>query len=343
MNRIATLPASERSLVFKEAAARRNVAAPIMEKDFWVCWMLGLLFGHGEWGEVLLFKGGTALSKVYGLIGRFSEDIDLSVSPARLGIPEAEIDAAGTRKKREAWIQQLEESCRQWVSGQLQPALEHTITSVLGRPATGGAWLQFEIDKATRSPSLFFHYESPLPGGAEYIKRSLKLEFGSLTDQRPTGRHSVRPWLADFLAGDTGDMKCEVVALQAERAFWEKATILHAEYHRAPDSPMPTRYARHYSDVAAMAKSAEATRALRSADMLQRVAEWKQRFFARAWARYDLARRGTFRLVPPDFRHAELTRDYRAMRQMFLADTPPSFASVLADLGDLEARLNLPL
>jgi hypothetical protein len=71
--------------------------------------------------------------------------------------------------------------------------------------------------------------------------------------------------------------------------------------------------------------------------------DWKHRFFARAWARYDLARPGTFRLVPPDFRHAELARDYVAMRQMFLDDTPPSFARVLADLRDLEARINRSL
>lgn len=340
MNRIAACRAAERGLIFEETAARRNIAAPVVEKDFWVCWMLGLLFGHEEWGEVLLFKGGTALSKVYGLIGRFSEDIDLSISPAHLGIPEAEIEAADTRHKRDHWRQQLEQACRQWVVGELQPVLEQTIAAVLGRPSRGDAWLQFEIDKTTRSPSLLFHYASPLPAGSDYIERSVKLEFGSLTDQRPVGRHAVRPWLADTLIGDNDDMRCEVVALKVERAFWEKATILHAEYHRAPGSPAPGRYARHYSDVATMAKTAEATRALENPDMRRRVVDWKHRFFARAWARYDLARPGTFRLVPPDFRHAELARDYVAMRQMFLDDTPPSFARVLADLRDLEARIN---
>lgn len=340
MNRIATLPDAERGLIFEETATRQNIAAPIVEKDFWVCWMLGLLFGHAEWSEVLLFKGGTALSKVYGLIGRFSEDIDLSISPARLGISEAEVEAADTRNKRNDWMQHLEEACQQWVTEELQPALEQTIASVLGRPPKGNPWLQFEIDEATQSPTLLFQYASSLPVGTEYIKRSVKLEFGSLTDQRPSERHPVRPWLADVLIGENEDMQCEVVALQAERAFWEKATILHSEYHRAADSPVPGRYARHYSDVAAMAKTAEVTRALENAEMRRRVVEWKNRFFARAWARYDLAQPGTFRLVPPDFRRAELTRDYLAMRQMFLDDAPPSFERILADLTELEARIN---
>ncbi|MEX1116952.1 MAG: nucleotidyl transferase AbiEii/AbiGii toxin family protein [Akkermansiaceae bacterium] len=307
MNRIAILPDAERGLIFEETAARKNIAAPIVEKDFWVCWMLGLLFGHAEWSEALLFKGGTALSKVYGLIRRFSEDIDLSVSPSRLGFSEADVEAADTRNKRDDWMQHMEKACRQWVAGDLQPELEQAIVSVLGRSPKGSAWLQFEIDEAAHSPTLLFHYASSLPSVTEYIKRSVKLEFGSLTDQRPTERHTVRPWLADVLIGDNYDMQCEVVALQAERAFWEKATILHAEHHRAADSSTPGRYARHYSDVAAMAKADEVTRALGNASMRRRVVDWKHRFFARAWARYDLAQPGTFRLVPPDFRHAELT------------------------------------
>lgn len=340
MNRIATLPDAERAPFFEETATRRNIAAPIVEKDFWVCWMLALLFGHRKWGEILLFKGGTALSKVYGLIRRFSEDIDLGISPAELGISEAEVEAARSRHKRDDWMRSLEESCRQWVTDALQPELEQAIASVLGRPTKGNAWLEFEIDEAMHSPSLLFHYASSLPAGTEYVKRWVKLEFGSLTDQRPTERHAVRPWLVDVLIGDTADMQCEVVALQPERAFWEKATILHAEYHRTLDSPMPGRYARHYSDVAAMATTLAVTRALENVDMRRRVVDWKNRFFARAWARYDLAQHGTFRLVPPDSRRAELTRDYLAMRQMFLDDTPPSFDSVLAVLGDLEARIN---
>jgi hypothetical protein len=57
----------------------------------------------------------------------------------------------------------------------------------------------------------------------------VKLEFGSLTDRRPAGRHPAAPWIAEALPATFGDWRCEVVALQVERTFWEKATILHAE------------------------------------------------------------------------------------------------------------------
>lgn len=339
MNRVATLPEGDRGLVFEETSARQNIVAPIVEKDFWVCWMLGLLFGHRDWGEILLFKGGTALSKVYGLIRRFSEDIDLGISPALLGISEEEVEAANSRRKREEWMRELEAACGRWVAQELQPVLEQSIAEVLGPGHGGGPWLRFEIDQATRSPVLLFHYPSSLPAGAEYIRRWVKLEFGSLTDQRPTSRHPVRPWVAEVLPEEEFLLSCEVVALEAERAFWEKATILHAEYHRAESSPLPARYSRHYSDVAAMAGTALEQRALSQDQLRQRVVNWKSRFFSRSWARYELAVPGSFRLWPPEVRHAELETDYRAMRQMFL-DEPPSFADVLDALGELEARIN---
>jgi hypothetical protein len=80
-------------------------------------------------------------------------------------------------------------------------------------------------------------------------------------------------------------------------------------------------------------------RALAREDLRVRVAEWKSRFFPASWARYDLAKPGTFRLVPPDFRLAELGKDYRAMRPMFLTE-PPSFASIIEAVRELEMRIN---
>ena len=71
-----TLPADERHLYIEQARVRRNLSPVLLEKDFWVCWLLGLLFGS-EFAGSLVFKGGTSLSKVFSVIERFSEDIDL--------------------------------------------------------------------------------------------------------------------------------------------------------------------------------------------------------------------------------------------------------------------------
>jgi hypothetical protein len=233
----------------------------------------------------------------------------------------------------------LEVACGKWVEQQLQPQLEQDIRAVLGQRPGGQSWLEYQLDTATHSPVLLFYYPSVLAAGAGYIRRWVKLEFGSLTDQRPVGQHRVRPWLADILPAPLAQMSCDVVALEVERAFWEKATILHAEHHRDLKTPMPGHYSRHYADVAAMANRPETARALADDDLRARVVVWKARFFARSWARYDLAQPGTFRLAPPAARMAELARDYQEMRDMFLG-APPTFDAVLETLNRLEARIN---
>ena len=116
------------------------------------------------------------------------------------------------------------------------PMLEASILGVLGKNEQ--ARFEFLKDSQTNSPVILFHYPSSLPTGFDYIKRSVKLEFGSLTDQQPTGHHTIRPWIAEIFPTAFPDWQCEVIALEIERSFWEKATILHAEYHRPLDKPM---------------------------------------------------------------------------------------------------------
>jgi hypothetical protein len=103
--------------------------------------------------------------------------------------------------------------------------------------------------------------------------------------------------------------------IRAERTFWEKATILHHEAHRPADSALPARYSRHYYDLARMAASPVKDAALADTDLLAAVVAFKQRFYPRSWARYDLAARGTLRLVP-------------------------AFADIVARLRALEAEIN---
>lgn len=98
MNTIARMPARERSDLFAETAERKALAEAIIEKDFWVCWVLKQLFSIDAFNGRLLFKGGTSLSKIFHAINRFSEDIDLAVDYAAL----SRIDARGGKAMRDA-------------------------------------------------------------------------------------------------------------------------------------------------------------------------------------------------------------------------------------------------
>jgi hypothetical protein len=324
----------ERHLHIEQTAIQRNLSPVLVEKDFWVCWLLAVLF-DSQFSSWLVFKGGTSLSKVFGVIDRFSEDIDLSVAPEFLRLP----DPGTTRNQINKWMKSAEAACALAVEKELAPALESVVESVLGR--RDGLWFDFMTDSTTHSPILLFNYPSTQPPGFEYLRRTVKLEFGSLTDQQPIGHYTVQPIMAEVIPTAFADWRCDVVTLELERSFWEKATILHTEYHRPDERPTPDRFSRHYADTAALARHPVAAQAIDKADLRDRVVDWKRRFFGGAWANYDLARPGTFRLVPPAKRLPGLRRDYQAMRDMYLTE-PTDFEAILAELAELEQRINGP-
>lgn len=338
MKSFALLPAEERALYWRNYADRTGVPEFIVEKDFWVCWLLGHIFATPELGTGCVFKGGTSLSKVFGAIDRFSEDIDLGLTPASLGWEETDLDEAPSNSQRQKRNKQLQADCATAVDTRFMPELEAVVTAVLGDHPESDRWLSFELDAVSQSPVILFPYPRSVAPGS-YIPPLVKMEFGSLTDQRPTGTHVITPFVAELASDAFDDFHAEVVALEIERTFWEKATILHAEYHRPADQPLRDRFARHYADFAALWKHPGGRAAATSLDLLERVRTHKSRFFASSWAHYDTAVPGTLRLAPPVTRLPELRRDYAAMGPMFLSQ-PPDFDSVLAALREAEEAIN---
>lgn len=336
--RMLALSPDRRALVFEQAAAGQAGQAVMLEKDFWVSWLLGLLFADPELGPHLVFKGGTSLSKVFGVIDRFSEDIDLCLVPEFVGADAEAFDALPSRGKRDAAVLAMQALCAAKVQEILMPKLEAAISKQLGAPAQG-AWLRYQLDEDARSPIVYFLYPTLQPEGFTYLRREVKLEMGTLTDQQPTGRYAVQPLIATPYPQLFDDWQVEVTALELERTFWEKATILHSEFHRPPEQPTPLRYSRHYSDMTRLLAHPRAPEFLSDHEQCARVVGWKSRVFARGWARYDLARPGSFRLVPPAERQAALAQDYAEMRSMFMSEPPP-FAELMERLAQAEATLN---
>lgn len=77
MKDVAKLSMRERTELFQATAGQMGLPSDVVEKDFWVCFMLDHLFHDCKHKEKFVFKGGTSLSKAYHVIERFSEDIDL--------------------------------------------------------------------------------------------------------------------------------------------------------------------------------------------------------------------------------------------------------------------------
>jgi len=334
----AKLSDEDRRLAVANAALALGIESVILEKDFWVSWLLGLLFAHPALAPHLVFKGGTSLSKAFGVIDRFSEDIDLCLVPPFVGADAKGFDALASRVKRDAAVLEMQRLCAQKTRNDLMPRLEQAIAQALGA-APAGAWLRYELDTDAKSPIVYFRYPVTQPTGFEYLQREVKLELGTLTDQQPTGEYAIHPLIAPVYPQMFERWNARVTALELQRTFWEKATILHSEFHRPSGQATPKRYARHYFDMTRLLTHPQASQFLSDHTQCARVVDWKGRVFARGWARYDLARPGSFRLVPPAERQAALALDYTQMRAMFMSEPPP-FGELMEQLAHAEAALN---
>ena len=336
MNKVAALDKTTRADLFNETAARMNLSPVIVEKDFWVCWTLRHVFSIPRICGKVLFKGGTSLSKVFGLIQRFSEDIDLAVDYEMLGFTgdrDPRQDSLSHTKRR-GLLDDMMDACRKWVAGRLIPALAERFGAVL----TGADPWTVEVDRQNQDIVLF-QYPPSTGATLEYIRPAVMLELGTHAEWIPRGDYLVKPYAADEFPNLFDDAGCPVTAITAERTFWEKATILHMEYYRPANKRMPPRCSRHYYDLAMMARASVRASAVADLDLLERVRVHKDLFYHCGWARYDLARPGTLRLVPPEPRRQALRQDYQSMQVMFFAEAP-MLGQLLHTLAELETEIN---
>lgn len=339
MDDFAKLPTEERRLYFEQTAARLGLSAQIIEKDFWVCWSLRRLFSLDEFRDHMTFKGGTSLSKVYKIIERFSEDVDVAIERSFLGFgDDMEPENASSGKEQKRRIEQLREACRSVVADRLALQLRDAVAGSITKDAT---W-SLVFDAADKdSQTLLFQFPSAITTNlSPYFAASVKIELGARSDHFPVRQATVTPYLSDAFPDALTDDATTIRVLGAERTFWEKATILHMLHHMPAGRKFAPRMSRHYYDVFQLSRSPILDHALNNMELLHRVTEHKSVFFKSAWAKYEAARPGTLRLVPTDATATELKKDYIAMEPMFFHE-PPNFDTVLYALQELEDRINV--
>jgi hypothetical protein len=302
-----------------------NLSVEAIEKDFWVVWVLSRLFASEFLAPKILFKGGTSLSKVFGLIDRFSEDIDLILDWVQL-------DGENPLKERSKSKQDQFNKTIPQVSCTY---IADTFLPEVIRQLEGICRAEVEAD----DPNVIaIHYPSSF--SSEYLRPEIRLEIGPLAQWVPNARYNISAYVFEALPDLFADSFCEVMAIKAERTFWEKATILHHEAHRPEGSALPIRYSRHYYDLYLMSKT-EVVKlaALGDLRLLASVVAFKQKFYPRSWAHYELARPGTLKLIPPDRILKELRKDYVAMGEMIFG-RHPSFDEIIHGLRELEEEIN---
>lgn len=160
------------------------------------------------------------------------------------------------------------------------------------------------------------NFEYPSTFHDESILKVIRLEIGALAAWTPTQMAEIKPYAAEQYPQIFSQPRTKILTTTAARSFWEKSTILHQEALRPEKSLIPSRYSRHYYDLYCMAKTDVKIQALGQPDLLEKVADFKMKFYPRGWARYDLARMGTLKLLPAEHSIPALKEDYAKMRSM---------------------------
>lgn len=310
----------------------------LLEKDVWVVWTLGALFDSALAAD-LTFKGGTSLSKAYNIIDRFSEDIDLTCDIREL-IPDlmgGDDFLPSSRSQAGRWTRAVRERLPEWIAKNVRPVLEAALARdrLQARLGVGGE----EDDK------LLLHYP-PLKPGSGYVQTVVTLEFGGRATGEP---HQVLPVACD-MAGHVEDVSfptANPVVMNVARTFWEKATAAHV--YCAQGRIRGERYARHWHDLAAIARSRYGDEAISNRAVAAAVANHKAFFFLEKDADGDVidyksAVTGNLRIVPEGAARNALQEDYAAMigDGMMLGESL-AFNQLMQACSDIEERANQPV
>jgi hypothetical protein len=341
------LAASERERrdLFLATANRLGTAEQNAEKDFWVCWTLDALFNDlAVGGPRLLFKGGTSLSKGYGLIERFSEDIDITVFRDDIGqhatVEELE-ELSG--KKRNARLDAIRGACQEYIRAPLREQMEANLRRVLDAarlPADRGR-VELDADDPD-GQSLLVWYPTVTAAGNDYIRRAIKIESGAKSALDPHAPVTVRPFVADDLAGRDLSVR-NVTTVDPSRTFWDKVVILHGLRRwferRGELRGGGQRVSRHYYDVSRLLASEAGRKAADDLEMAQDCVRHARMFFNRPDFDLASATPGSFALAPHDKMLDVLRRDYEAMAGMIFGAVP-RIDDVLSAISEFEQRLN---
>ena len=327
-----SLGAGERADILRTAAASAGQSAVVLEKDIWVCWILQALFSMPD-PHPMAFKGGTSLSKVYGVIDRFSEDVDVTLDYRAFGEDFDPFAEGVSRTATRRFGERLRDRVASHVRTDVAPALDAAAV----RLAPNG---RYNIRVGEDGETVRFAYPSAVEAQDTYVSSEVLLEFGGRNVIDPNERHAIAPDIA-ALVPDLDFPAATVTVLSPARTFWEKATLIHVACHRRQLANRPERLSRHWFDLACLATHDVGRAALADRELLADVVRHKKIFFHAGNANYDHCLDGRLRLLPDDDQRPALQSDYDAMRSArIVGDDAPAFDALMAAIATVEAEIN---
>lgn len=329
MSKLLKISSEELELVIQNTSDKLSMSKAIVEKDLWVCMILKYLFKDFKYKDAIVFKGGTSLSKVYKLIERFSEDIDLALDWKLLGYKSKEPYEDRSNTKQLKFNDKLNEDTKIFLRDEFLPVLENDFKDVLR-----GKDYKFYIDEFD-GQTICFDY--PKNHKDSSILQVIRLEIGSLAEPIPASRRKIKTYIEEVYP-EVFDENIQVLAVDSLRTFYEKITILHREANRV-NGNYPTRYSRHFYDVYKMLLTDIKEKSFDNFDLLKAVIEFKKKFYACNWAKYDDIMEGNIKLIPSDEALETFSKDYDSMKNMLFGEKI-SFDRIISSVKEYEIELN---
>lgn len=334
----------EKEQVYSRAASLLKANEEHIEKDFWVSFALDVIFNDAKNDQPrILFKGGTSLSKVFNLIDRFSEDIDLTVFKEDIGFNHSTEDLVQmTNKPKKHLLEKMTQKCSDYIQGDFKESLSEAINKRLSLAGIkDNMWTLKEDDTDPDKQSLSFLYPSVYKENDPYVKKAVKLEAGAKSALNPHIVGELRPYISNILPNLNLKVG-NVTTILPSRTLWDKFMILHSLNQRSLSGWTPKdghRNSRHYYDVFQLMKNEESIKALYDFKLSEDVRNHTQQYFNRGPANLDQANHETITLSPNNNLKQSLADDYAAMRVMIFGNQP-KFDDILAVVERTEGLLH---
>lgn len=320
---------TERAYLFLEAAKGSQPQSTIIEKDFWVSWTLKYLFNDFAFKDHLAFKGGTCLSKVYGVIERFSEDIDLALDWSLLDLTIDEAYEDRSNRQQDLFNKAINKKTAQLLKQVWLPLLQKDFSNRISDDFR--LWID-PLDPLT----ILFGYPRSFDDPA--LLQNIRLEFGVLAEPIPSEFKSISPMIAESFPEIFENPEFLVRAVDVHRTFFEKLTTLHREANRINNN-YPVRYSRHFYDVYQLIKKGFGEECLIKIDILEMDVRFKTKFYPCNWAKYDEVLQGKLRLIGNDSSIQVFRDDYDRMKMMIYGECP-NFDIIIEELKEYEGKIN---
>lgn len=321
----------ERKEVLQRGAVESGIPEDVLEKDVWLVWTLDKLFTMPNAPE-MAFKGGTALSKVFGAIERFSEDVDVSIDYRSLAPDLAECDFTSMSKTAKKKISDnLRNLLKNFSIEVLVPYLQTTVDNLVGK----GVCL---IDADDNGEKVWLKYPA-VAAKMGYLRDEVLIEFGGRNPTEPNDARQIACEISRIFPQFDWPTATATV-LHPARTFWEKATLIHIECSRA-EPKLGDRMFRHWYDLAKLGEHAIGADAIGDIPLLERVVQHKEVFYAYSNVGYEGCLSGKLKLVPGDVLMGTLRGDHKRMiEQRMFYGAGPNFDEVIDRIRTLEAQIN---